>query len=80
MEELQALIDKRVAEKAEVSKQLVEVNASLAGMESNRTADNAAYVQAKSDDEKAIDLLQQAKTALEEYYAKNGVEVGCVWG
>merc|ERR1712072_765462 len=40
----------------------------LKDMEKERTAGNDAYKQAKSDDEKAISLLEKAKAALAEYY------------
>jgi len=40
----------------------------LNDMEKERTAGNDAYKQAKSDDEKAISLLEKAKAALAEYY------------
>jgi len=76
MDKLEALIEQRVSEKAEVASQLAEVVESIASLKGNRTEDNTAYLQAKSDDEKAVGLLQQAQAALEEYYAKNGVEVG----
>jgi len=43
----------------------------LGDMEKARKAENNAYVQAKSDDEKAIVLLEKAKAALAEYGMKS---------
>merc|ERR1719331_3786389 len=47
----------------------------LADMEKKRKAENEEYKQSKSDDEKAIVLLQKAKGALAAYYKKNLLQV-----
>jgi len=47
----------------------------LTDMEKKRKAENDEYKQSKSDDEKAIVLLQKAKGALASYYKKNLLQV-----
>merc|ERR1719159_1847189 len=40
-------------------------------MTAERTAENEAYINAKADDEAALDLLKAAKAALSKFYKKN---------
>merc|ERR1712232_1458650 len=40
-------------------------------MKSERSQESEKFAQAKEDDEKAIELLEQAKAKLSEYYASN---------
>jgi len=42
-------------------------------MKSERKSENEEYLAAKDDDEKAIDLLEQAREKLEEYYKENAL-------
>merc|ERR1719464_2597574 len=41
-----------------------------------REDENKAYLQGKTDDEKAIALLEQARDALADYYKKNSIKLG----
>jgi hypothetical protein len=68
---LQAAIEARTAEKAETIEAIAEVTDEIAKMESERIAENEAFLNAKSDDEAAIELLTSAKAALSKFYKKN---------
>lgn len=69
---LEQVVKAREAEKTHTISAIQDVVKEITDMESQRTTENAEFLQAKSDDEKAIDLLEQAKTALAEYHAKHG--------
>merc|ERR1719181_1664400 len=49
-------------------------------MTDERKQENQAFLNAKKDDENAVDLLEQAKKALASYYKKNGIEIGEIQG
>ena len=51
-------------------KDIETADKTLADMVKERKAGNDAYKNGKSDDEKAIVLLEKAKAALAEYYGK----------
>jgi hypothetical protein len=71
--------DKAITSKTEakdiVIKDIETADTTLKDMEKKRTEENDAYKQAKSDDEKAIDLLKKAKAALAEYYAASLLQI-----
>jgi chromosome segregation ATPase len=73
---LEALITKREEEKAKTVEQIKEVKEQIGDMEDTRNEENAAFKQAKEDDEKAIELLTKAKDVLAEYYGNNDIDVG----
>merc|ERR1740130_3474 len=66
---------KAIGQKTEAKKQTIKdietADATLKEMLKDRTAENGAFVAAKSDDVKAIALLKKAKGALSEYFDKN---------
>merc|ERR1740121_1133064 len=66
---LEGLETKTIADTALVGQQITD-------MTSNRTQENSDFLAAKSDDVKAIELLEQAKDALDAYYANHSVELG----
>lgn len=66
--------EKAIAAKTEAKKATIKdietADKTLADMAKERKAGNDAYKNGKSDDEKAIVLLEKAKAALAEYYGK----------
>jgi len=62
-------IEKKTEAKAQTIKDIDTAKKTLTDMEKKRKAENEAYLQAKKDDEKAIDLLQKAKKKLEAYFS-----------
>merc|ERR1719160_1298861 len=52
----------------------------LEDMEKERTEENDAFKQAKSDDENAIALIEKAIEALSGYYKDNKIEMGPIQG
>merc|ERR1719160_1524839 len=49
----------------------MDVTENMEQMDAERTAENEAYLNAKADDEAALDLLKAAKGALSKFYKKN---------
>merc|ERR1719198_1592182 len=49
-------------------------------MEDTRKEENAAFLEAKKDDEDAIPVLEEAKAALEKYYKENKIPLGPIQG
>merc|ERR1719375_158235 len=52
----------------------------MSDLKDERKAENDAFLQAKKDDEGAIDLLKQARAAMAAFYKKNGVDMGEIQG
>jgi len=75
IEKLQSLIDKRDAEKTATVIEIADTKQVITDMNSERKNENSAFVQAKKDDLSAIQLLDQAKQTLTEFYKKNNVKV-----
>merc|ERR1719265_561993 len=69
--------DKTITKKTDAKKvtitSIADADTKLKDMEKVRKAENDAYVQAKTDDEKAIELIGQAKAALAKYYSENSL-------
>ena len=80
IDKLEQLIALREAEKAKTIEDIEEVIKQIVEMEEVRQEENRAFKQAKSDDEQAIDLLEQAKDALATYYKKNQIAMGPIQG
>lgn len=70
---LKRLCQQRRLKKKETVKELETLGKDIKKMESSRDSENEAFGVAKDDDKKAIDLLEQAKEKLQEYYKKQGV-------
>jgi uncharacterized protein YjbJ (UPF0337 family) len=64
-------ISKKEAEKEQTIKDIEAAVKLLAEMKSTREEENGKYLEGKADDEKAIDLLQKAKMALEKYFKEH---------
>jgi len=80
IDKLVSLIEKLSDEKAKTIEEIKEVEAQIAGMKAQRQQENAAFLNAKADDQAAIRLLAQARTALGAYYSKHSVEMGPIQG
>jgi len=63
-------------EKAAAETELGSVETEINESKALRVAENGQYLQAKSDDEQAIALLQQAKDALSQYFANHSIDLG----
>eukprot|EP00747_Dinoflagellata_sp_TGD_P140613 gnl/TRDRNA2_/TRDRNA2_176029_c2_seq19.p1 gnl/TRDRNA2_/TRDRNA2_176029_c2~~gnl/TRDRNA2_/TRDRNA2_176029_c2_seq19.p1 ORF type:complete len:711 (-),score=234.78 gnl/TRDRNA2_/TRDRNA2_176029_c2_seq19:90-2222(-) len=68
---IKARIEAEANDKTKTLEELAEVVKNMAQMEDERTAENEAFVNAKSDDEAAIVILTKAKEALSKFYKKN---------
>merc|ERR1719456_1097924 len=75
-EKEQELEDAIVATDAEI----LATQEELAAMEAQRTADNGAYLQAKSDDEAAAELLGVAIGHLSAFYGNENIDQGEIQG
>jgi len=80
IEKLEKLIELRKKEKAETEQRIEETKQYKSDLTDERKAENEAFLQAKKDDEGAIDLLTKAKEALAAFYKKQGVEMGEIQG
>merc|ERR1740121_2440592 len=69
IEKLEALETKTIEEIKTVSQQITDLT-------SSRTQENGDFQAAKTDDEKAVQLLTEAKEALKKYYTENNIEMG----
>jgi len=76
----ESLIELRTGEKAEANQRIKETNQYKADLLKERKAENAAFLQAKKDDEGAIDLLTKAKDALAKFYKEQGIDMGEIQG
>merc|ERR1712232_1177053 len=77
---LEANIKKATAEKEETIALIAETEAHIQQITDTRTAENQAFLQAKADDEAAIELLEAATKAMSKFYKDEGVEMGPIEG
>jgi len=75
IDKLEKDIEALNTEVTETVTELESVQAEMTEMTSTRTAENQAFLQGKKDDENAIELLIQAKTAISSYYEKNSIDI-----
>jgi len=73
---LEKLIELRTQDKAAANDKIKETNQYIKDITADRKAEHEAFLQAKKDDEAAVDVLTQAKEAMEAFYKKNGIEMG----
>jgi len=76
IDKLQGLIDKHTKTKEETIAEIAATEEQIAEMKATRDAEHQAFLQAKSDDESAIALLEKATEALTAFYKKNGHDMG----
>jgi hypothetical protein len=73
---LEAIIAEKEAEKAKTIQHIADVEAQIELMIKVRTEENQAFLAAKDEDLKAIDLLEEAKTVLLKYYEEHDIKLG----
>eukprot|EP00927_Polykrikos_kofoidii_P073250 TRINITY_DN69306_c0_g1_i1.p1 TRINITY_DN69306_c0_g1~~TRINITY_DN69306_c0_g1_i1.p1 ORF type:complete len:693 (+),score=168.86 TRINITY_DN69306_c0_g1_i1:57-2135(+) len=77
---LQSRIESMQKEKAQTIVEIGDVEQQITDMKQERQDENAAFLQAKTEDEEAITLLTQAKEALMVFYTKNNITLGPLEG
>jgi chromosome segregation ATPase len=68
------------ADKVAAEKDKQETSEQIAAMTQERHDEHAEYLQAKQDDQNAIDLLMQARHALSSYYKNHSIALGPIQG
>eukprot|EP00429_Kryptoperidinium_foliaceum_P048739 CAMPEP_0176120000 /NCGR_PEP_ID=MMETSP0120_2-20121206/60349_1 /TAXON_ID=160619 /ORGANISM="Kryptoperidinium foliaceum, Strain CCMP 1326" /LENGTH=728 /DNA_ID=CAMNT_0017454431 /DNA_START=40 /DNA_END=2226 /DNA_ORIENTATION=+ len=80
IEKLTKLIELRTAQKKKTIAEIQDVEDHMAELESLRQDENNDFLNAKKEDQDAIDLLTAARDVLKSYYAKNSITMGDVQG
>lgn len=80
IDKLERLIENLEEEKAQTIKDIDDINTEMAAMLEQRQAENGEFLNSKENDQKAITLLVDARTALSKYYKKNDIEMGPIQG
>lgn len=80
IDKLEKLIAFRKEEKAETEENIKSVEKEMADMTTTREADHKEFNIAKTDDQSAIALLEQAKSALTSYYSNHSIDMGPIQG
>lgn len=80
IEKLAGLIELRTKQREETIQRIKETRQYMSDMKDERKSENDAFLQAKKDDEGAIDLLEKAKAAMASFYKKQGVDMGEIQG
>jgi hypothetical protein len=80
IDKLESLIDQRTQEKAETIQKIKDTKKYMKDITDEREEEHDAYLQAKKDDEGALDLLEKAKAVLSKYYKENDIEMGKIQG
>jgi len=80
IDKLDNLLELRRNQKAETIDKIGETNQYIKDIKAERKAENEAYLQAKKDDEDAVNVLEKAKDAFKEFYEKNGIKMGEIQG
>jgi len=77
---LEKLIELRTKEKEETIAKREETESYIKDIKAERKEEHEAFLQAKQDDEDAVDLLEKARAAFASYMKKNNVKVGEIQG
>merc|ERR1740129_244226 len=80
IDRLERLIKLRKEEKAKTEEEIQNVDDTMAGLTSVREDENRAFLEAKAEDQDAIDLLIQARQALSSYYTNHSIDLGPIQG
>lgn len=75
LKKLGTLLEEKGKEKEGVIVEMEDVQKEIVDMNATRLAENSAFIQQKADDQKAIDLLNEAIAFLAEYYKTNGITI-----
>jgi len=74
IQKVEQVVQAKEAEKAKTLEELTTITTQIGDMESERKEENQAFITAKDDDQKAIDLLKEARDKLGEYYESQGAK------
>merc|ERR1719316_2669498 len=77
---LEKLIELREKEREETIAKMDETTQYMKDITAERKEEHEAFLQAKKDDEDAVDLLEKARAAFASYMKKNNVKVGEIQG
>jgi len=80
IDKLEKLIAQHEEEKFKTIEEIESVTAQMAAMTKQRNQENEAFLNAKTDDQAAIKLLEAAREVLTKYYKKNKIEMGPIQG
>eukprot|EP00401_Gymnodinium_catenatum_P036341 CAMPEP_0117576396 /NCGR_PEP_ID=MMETSP0784-20121206/62774_1 /TAXON_ID=39447 /ORGANISM="" /LENGTH=735 /DNA_ID=CAMNT_0005375643 /DNA_START=50 /DNA_END=2254 /DNA_ORIENTATION=+ len=80
IDKLEGLIAARTAEKAATIEEIGRVTQEIKDMTAQRQEENAAFKHAKAEDQAAIALLVEARSALSAYYSNHTIELGPIQG
>mmetsp|Transcript_16819 Transcript_16819/g.39002 ORF Transcript_16819/g.39002 Transcript_16819/m.39002 type:complete len:693 (-) Transcript_16819:15-2093(-) len=72
LQKLAKVLQEKSLDKQEIETHLATLNQTRKSMEAARIAENAAFLQEKADDSKAIELLAAARDALARYFEDRG--------
>eukprot|EP00429_Kryptoperidinium_foliaceum_P067365 CAMPEP_0176062160 /NCGR_PEP_ID=MMETSP0120_2-20121206/30996_1 /TAXON_ID=160619 /ORGANISM="Kryptoperidinium foliaceum, Strain CCMP 1326" /LENGTH=724 /DNA_ID=CAMNT_0017395725 /DNA_START=59 /DNA_END=2233 /DNA_ORIENTATION=- len=80
IDKLTKLIELRTAQKERTIQEIADVDEHMAQLTAMRTEENTDFLNAKKEDQDAIDLLMAARDALASYYSNHTVAMGEVQG
>jgi hypothetical protein len=80
IDKLEELIELRKEEKAATIEKIDETDKFMMDITHEREEENAAYLDAKKEDLESIELLKEARAAIEKYYKENGIKLGPIQG
>eukprot|EP00747_Dinoflagellata_sp_TGD_P139147 gnl/TRDRNA2_/TRDRNA2_175867_c0_seq1.p1 gnl/TRDRNA2_/TRDRNA2_175867_c0~~gnl/TRDRNA2_/TRDRNA2_175867_c0_seq1.p1 ORF type:complete len:715 (-),score=248.94 gnl/TRDRNA2_/TRDRNA2_175867_c0_seq1:100-2244(-) len=80
IDKLEKAIELRKVEKAKTILEIQNVEKEIKEMEDQRKAENEAFLNAKAEDEAAIELLGKTKDVLSKFYKENKIEMGKLQG
>jgi len=74
IQKVEEVVQAKTEEKTKTIEELTAITTQIGDMESERKEENQAFITAKDDDQKAIDLLEEARDKLGEYYESQGAK------
>jgi len=80
IEKLTKLIELRTAQKTKTEEEIVDVEQHMAELTAVREDENSAFLDAKKEDQDAIDLLTAAREVLGSFYKNHSIDMGPVQG
>eukprot|EP00746_Dinoflagellata_sp_MGD_P160568 gnl/MRDRNA2_/MRDRNA2_87397_c0_seq1.p1 gnl/MRDRNA2_/MRDRNA2_87397_c0~~gnl/MRDRNA2_/MRDRNA2_87397_c0_seq1.p1 ORF type:complete len:772 (-),score=275.30 gnl/MRDRNA2_/MRDRNA2_87397_c0_seq1:227-2425(-) len=83
-EEMIAKLEEKIAKLTEniqaTAQEIKDTETQIKEMEDERISEHEAFLEAKSDDEAAVELLGKAIEAMSKFYKKEGVDMGPIQG
>jgi len=80
IDKLTGLIELRTEQREQTLNDIAEVDAMKQALTAEREEENRVFTASKSDDQKAIDILMAARSALTLYFKKNKIDMGKIQG